>query len=477
MNNILKLLILISLISCMLIGCGETSNKTKTIDGINKQVNNEDGNLGNNTNNQKSNESSVNREDELNNSKEELGNIIKQELDIKNCQVIDEQILKPNRILVELNSYTCTNSVSVTSHDYIDNSDNSDILMNEISNKELEQKNINLERLDKDIFDKYTNILSPRLANEGIVFLVRDIANKNIVYIVKQQFNDESLEIIYTFDCDFNDRNSKGNSIYGLGIKTTDENIIYKFRDEVIIYNIEKNNVINHIKYGNMNYDGFDISSDGRLITFSDGNGSLIVSDIMLTNPKIIMKWYTDDEDEMNGSMPRYPSFSISSPNLLIFQLIGYEWSYGDMLYNISKDSFVKLHNNEDGEIQWETSAEWVGENLFMLIGTYDNYTHAFNSNNEKYVDIISHNKFQYDYDTDYGLSNMVIGTPLYNDNNQLVFIDVINKKLTSINNIQPDEKYISISQNGEYLITYSNYSNEYQLYKIDVSNNMSNKK
>lgn len=473
MNNILKLLILISLISCMLIGCGGASNKTKTNDGINEQVNKnnqtEDGDLKNTTNNQKSNELVVDGKDELkSNSKEELADITKQELNINSCQVEDEQVLKPNRILEELNSYTCTNSVNITSHDYINNNDDNDVLVNEISNKELEQKNITLKRLDKDIFDKYTNILSPRLINEGIIFLVRDIANKNIVYIVKQQFNDESLEIIYTFDCNFNDRNSKENSIYGLGIKTTDENIIYKFKDEVIIYNIEKNNVINHIKYGDMNYDGFDISSDGRLITFSDGNGSLIVSDIMLTNPKIIMKWYTDDEDEMNGSMPRYPSFSISSPNLLIFRLIGYEWSYGDMLYNISKDSFVKLHNNEDGQIQWETSAEWVGENLFTLLGTYDNYAYAFNNNNKEYIDIITSNKFQYGYGTDYGLSNMVIGTPLYNDNNQLVFLDILNKNLTIINNIQPDEKYISIAQNGEYLITYCNYSSEYQLYKID---------
>lgn len=51
-----------------------------------------------------------------------------------------------------------------------------------------------------------------------------------------------------------------------------------------------------------------------------------------------------DPDDTLNGSMPRDPRFSLDN-NLLIFTLQGYEWTYGDILYNSENQMLTKLPN------------------------------------------------------------------------------------------------------------------------------------
>lgn len=452
MIRILKLFILISLVSCMLIGCNGINNSNKT--------STDDMNGHNNENRQ--NEENIENDNQVGNTnKEALRNDSKQELDISSCIVEDEQDLEPNRLLKEINSFTYTNSVNVTSHEFVNKTANNDVVVKDFDDKSLKHKDSSVKRVDNDIFDRYSNIISPRLVDDGIVFLVSDIEKKNIGYIIKQNFTDDKMKLIYTF-CD---TDLEGDDLSEVTIKTTDENIIYKFQDGVIVYNVENNKVVNHIKYDEIFYNvlDFDISSDGKTIAFIDKNYSLIISDIEITKPRIVMKRFTDKNDEMNGSRPGNPSFSTSNPDLLIFQLIGYEWSYGDMLYSVSKDSLDKLYT---GQIQLDASAEWVGENLFALLGNYDSYIYGFNNNNKEYM--TTKNQSQYNYNTDYGISNSVIGMPVYNDNNRLIFLDVIDKKVIDVDNIQPGEIYISISRDEKYLVAYCEGTSEYKLYVFD---------
>lgn len=383
------------------------------------------------------------------------------ELDINNYRE-DEQLLSPNRLLTTINDYTVTNSVEVTSHDFIDQ-EMKDFPIKKVNSDDLKEEVISLERMDNDLFDNYSNILMPRLVKDGILFLVQDLIDSKVCYLMKYQFSDNSIQPMYTIDGSNYERFNLEEGFYSVNVKTTDNCIIYRWYNDALVYDIENNIISSHIRYSEqITDDVFDISSDGQLIAFINQERSLIVSDLYMKKPKIIMKGYLAPNDELGSSIPRYPHFSITNPHALTFRLQGYEWSYGDMLYNVIDETIIKLPQMKNEE----TSKEWLGSELIMGLGMYESDAYSFINQQNEYITIDKELEVKREH-VDYGLSNNVMGTPLYDKDMKLIFLDIINKRLTKIENIHLNEDYVSISSDGQYLITRTNGGSNFELSKI----------
>lgn len=174
------------------------------------------------------------------------------------------------------------------------------------------------------------------------------------------------------------------------------------------------------------------------------------------------MKNYVDPKGIPRGSMPRYPAFSMANPQLLTFKLVGHEWLIGNMLYNVIDETLIKLPHMKDEEI----FIEWVSKDLFIASPRYGDIPYGFINLQQEYITIdIAYEPIP-GLHADYGMSYETLGIPVYDEDKKIFFLDISKNKIIQMENIQPEEEFVSISSDGQYLITRPNDST-YELSKI----------
>lgn len=376
---------------------------------------------------------------------------------------IQDSSLIPNIIMIEIDDYVVgdMNEITVKELDDIPIKYESEETIENITIEKLNVKPINT--LNNIFIDGY-QIYSPRIIkNNSIVYFLEDINQDNILYLCKSNIDTGNKELIYTL---------KLNEEFSCEIKINNNYIIYMINEDVIIYDINLNAVTKHYRYLNNIIKEFDVACNGNYISFIgkygvDENGmgksGLIVSDIELKQPKLIAKSYIDNENETECMGPRYPSFSENVPNLLSFPIIGWEWSNGEVIYNILDNTYQKV---SDGDAH----ITWIADDLLLKSDGYEFYEIygvVMNGKNYYRLDELYHQYYEIE-----GINIIYnsYGIPLYDKELKLTFVNINNMIKYEIEDLASKEVIISLSNDGKYLMTCRNIYNidrEYKLYEI----------
>lgn len=308
--------------------------------------------------------------------------------------------------------------------------------------------------------NEFAKVHNPVFINsDTLLYLIHDENEK--VYLVKRYIEDKSVEIVYSMELEGEENRS---SYYLSEIVSMNENyVIYKIRNDLLIYNIKDELVQSHYRYKNTQI--IDISDDMKYVAVEDKHGSYITdyelkkaNEIYLGNGKF-------------GESALYPtvSFANGKSNTLNINLVGYEWSAGDYYYDKNNDLMLDIRFPEDDfwthDWDWEEALEYPN-NMYLIMPVYYGGEPEYIPIRAIFSDFSKLHTFDEEYFF-YGTINSLhteYGIPLYDINRNLVYYSSDSNKITKVTGIEEGAKVVASSEDGS--ITLCINDGQYVIYR-----------
>jgi len=314
-----------------------------------------------------------------------------------------------------------------------------------------------IERLDKVLLyyayyddlkvnQGHQDIYLPMLmANSKLLFWLEG-QDKGVRYLCRRDLENQVLEVIYVYE------NPDHQSIEVMNYNLN--HVFYKVDQEIIVYSTEENRVISHKSYKDLPK-VVSISSDGKSLVF-EMEDVIFISDSDLTTLEPVAQSYFNTEDEVSTIATRYPQFSPTDPNHMIFDLIGYEAKRGTAVYRVDKDRvsyngdswggrYLNSKYMDVSDLMIEEGSTYSLKGLVDMKGQYITFGEAlYVSDHVKF----NQNPFVFLLDSDL---NMIMVNPDTEKTYQLTGLD-------------QEDKVYATSPDGKWLIT---YSNGFKIYKL----------
>lgn len=312
-------------------------------------------------------------------------------------------------------------------------------------------------------------IAHPIFLDEDTLLYIMCVGNDKQYLVKKNVFNDVH-EIIYSMSIDGINVNSAQYNLSVLSL--TDHHIVYKLDNHVIIYNREDDIVERHYRYEGVGV--LDISNDLTKIVV-DQEYSDYVTSIDLSETLYVFEWNGEHDLDFLGPTA---SFSQSDNQLINIGVNGYEWRAGEYVYDMQSGDIYNLGYTSEysqfSEFQaWEYAVESSNEHRLMGMYDYDldelKMTAVISD-----LSTISYLSHYYTFSETVRQYSYDLGQPLYDQEGNLVFFDVVNNIEHRVSGIEDNLDFECGNKTGELLI----FTNEegYYLYKsnhndeLDVS-------
>lgn len=279
-------------------------------------------------------------------------------------------------------------------------------------------------------------------------------------YLVKKNVYNDVHEIIYSMSIDGIQAGSAKN--YFSVLSLSDHHIVYKVYNHVIVYNREDDLVEHHYLY-----DGVSVSdiSDDLTQIIVDQEFSDYVTSIDLSETSHVFEWNNKHDLDALGPVA---TFSHSDSQLINLGVNGYEWRAGEYVYNMESANIRNLsYTSEYGQFSELQGWEYVKESSsgHRLMCTYDydldNFKITAIMSDLNTINYLSHyytlpkTVRQYSYD---------LGEPLYDQEGDLVFYDVVNNIEHRVSGIEENLIFECGNKTAD-LLVFSNKEG-YHLYK-----------
>jgi len=302
-------------------------------------------------------------------------------------------------------------------------------------------------------------ILVPVVLDDSkVLFLVKDDDNENFS-LCRQDIFTGKIDVVYKVHSDDTENlgvRCKIKNVY-------DDLVILSIDNDLVIYNIYLNEVINHIRFAeDKQFRSYStsVSPNGMQITYVYKN-QVVLSNLDFSENKIIAHGSDLVTSENDGIIPGGSSFNYSNSDKIAIKAMGWESLEEVFLYDIStgKYNLINIHKNSDNYSNWITDAYYSSKQydglehetgIFLGVTDMNNTFHEFTDKLYGYSDVFTRG------------NNYIFAT---NEKDDILLLNVKILESTNISGINIDEEIVSISKSGSIIIT---YNEKYKVYLLD---------